>query len=151
MSAFSDDETQPVEKKCRTSFPKSKAFKFSVNDGFDALMHLAENGSRDWSGDSYPRADVHEVGPSQEHLAAFSDILKALFKLAPNGRPEYFSLRDVLFQLQDLYKIFDKTIEPFEKGLVMPVRVMLTEPCANTLSCWSAAGRPSGIPSCRRW
>ena len=88
--------------------PRIKTFKLDINEGVSAFADLASkkpSPNWEWEGKSYPKTK-RSHGPNQGSLNEHSELLEILFKLAPNGYPDAYRLRDVLVKLHMLFHIF---------------------------------------------
>ena len=91
-----------------TSVPRVRTTKFEVKFGVEAFAELCctKYNQWQWDGKSYPKTK-RSHGPNVDSLAQHSEPLKVLMRLAPNGYPDPYRLRDLLVQLQYTIKIFD--------------------------------------------
>ena len=82
---------------------------FSIDEGMEMLGELAAKKNYalpwDWDGKGYPKRRRSQ-GPNQESLTSHAEILYHLLKLAPNGYPCPYRLRDLLIQLHNRWNIF---------------------------------------------
>ena len=87
-----------------------KTAKFQIEDGVDILADTACTSNHplwDWDGKTYPKCK-RTHGPNQQALDEHSVVLTGLFRLAPNGYPDAYKLRDLLLKLHGLFDIFPK-------------------------------------------
>ena len=77
-----------------------------------------------WDGTTYPKTK-RSHGPNQAALDDHAEVLVNLFKLAPNGYPDAYKLRDLLMQLHLVYNIFPKDDRSAESKLVLSTRALM--------------------------
>ena len=110
-----------------TGTGRVKVVRFSVDEGMSLLGELAAKKNYalpwDWDGKSYPKRRRSQ-GPNQESLTSHAEILYYLLKLAPNGYPCPFKLRDLLIQLHNRWNIFPKDRSE-EGNMALSNRAML--------------------------
>ena len=113
-----------------------------------AEQHQRSHPHWTWCGSLYPKTK-RSLGPSQEHLAERAEFLKALFRMAPNGFPDGYRLRDALMKLDEEYEIFahlaaDRSLIMCKHCLMLyrSQQPILFAPLREVLALLSVAAQP---------
>ena len=105
-----------------------KTINFDLNDAVGRLSEVAAkknlNRNWDWDGKQYPKTK-RSHGPHQEGLDTHAEVLLQLIKLAPNGYPDPYRLRDTFIQLHNIWHIFEYHEHSVEAGMSVMNRAML--------------------------
>ena len=106
---------------------RTKTAKFDIGVAMDALADIAcqppQGRPWNWDGSAYPlqkRTDAPDIGALNDH----SPVIFVLIRLAPNGYPDAYRLRDLLMRMATVFSIFPED-RSYEATLSLKTRAVM--------------------------